>query len=363
MFLLSVFIVLLSFIIMLVSFINLLTKPILKKNINNNQKIKISVLIPARNEEKNIFKLLDSLKNQIYNNIEIIVLDDNSEDDTYNIVNNFCVSDERFKLIKGEQLPDNWLGKNWACHQLSKSSSGKYLIFLDADTTLYPEFIDSIVNYMENKDIKLLSLFPQQITLSLGEKIIVPFIYHILLSLLILHLVKIPYFSSLSAANGQCMIFDAENYKENNWHKKVKSSLAEDIIIIKTMKKSKYKVSALLGNNLIKCRMYNNLSDCISGFEKNIILIFGNFFILFFYIFFILLGFVFTTNIFHLQLIALFTIVSKVCTSKIRDQNILLDIMLYPFQIFFIILISVRTVYKKILKKEILWKGRKLNIS
>src|SRR6476661_4152871 len=84
----------------------------------------VSVLIPARNEAKTISKLLTSLQKQDYQHLEIIVLDDNSDDETYIICQEFANKDTRFRAIKGLELPSTWLGKNFACYQLAKQAKG-----------------------------------------------------------------------------------------------------------------------------------------------------------------------------------------------------------------------------------------------
>ncbi|MFN8670557.1 MAG: glycosyltransferase family 2 protein [Candidatus Sericytochromatia bacterium] len=343
-----------------VSFINFISKPILPKEQKKIDEL-VSILIPARNEEKNIINLLDSIKNQNYENIEVIILDDHSEDNTFDLVQNFCNLNQNFKVIKGETLPPNWLGKNWACHQLALESTGKYLVFLDADTTIYNNLIINSVSYMKDKKLKLLSLFPEQITVTYGEKIVVNFINYVLLTLLPLHLVKIPFFSSISAANGQFMLFERSNYQENLWHKRVRKNIAEDVEIARIMKKNKYKIAVLLGNSFIKCRMYNNIEECIKGFEKNILLIFGNSII--FLILYILLGLLnifLVNNANNLIIILIFILLSKIFTSITSNQNIILNIILYPFQIIMIIFISLKAVYKKITKNNVSWKNREI---
>ena len=96
--------------------------------------VTVSILIPARNEENRISECLESLISQCNNVIEIIVLDDRSVDSTSEIVMGFSELDSRVKLMAGEELPSGWIGKHWACHQLSRVARGKYLLFIDADT-------------------------------------------------------------------------------------------------------------------------------------------------------------------------------------------------------------------------------------
>src|SRR5690606_21069572 len=117
---------------------------------------KVSVLIPARNEADNIISLLQSLKEQDYQNIEVIILDDNSEDNTYALCEEFCESDARFRTIRGNKLEKKWLGKNYACHQLAKEASGHYLIFIDADEIVMDGLINNTIHRMELNKLHLL---------------------------------------------------------------------------------------------------------------------------------------------------------------------------------------------------------------
>ena len=103
--------------------------------------VTVSVLIPARDEENRISECLQSLISLCSNVTEIIVLDDRSSDATSEIVMAFSEQDSRVRLMTGEELPSGWIGKHWACHQLSLVSEGQYLLFIDADTVLAEDAI------------------------------------------------------------------------------------------------------------------------------------------------------------------------------------------------------------------------------
>ncbi|PKP35170.1 MAG: glycosyl transferase family 2, partial [Bacteroidetes bacterium HGW-Bacteroidetes-15] len=221
------FIVVLRF---LVAFFNFLTRPVLPFGKPVGFPL-VSVLIPARDEEQNIGKLLSGIIKQTYWNIEVIVYDDQSIDKTSVIVEEFSSADNRISLLKSNGLPKGWLGKNHACHVLAQSAKGDYLLFLDADVMVSPHFIENAVYYAQRKRIVLLSMFPRQELQSLGEKLVVPSMNWILLSLLFLRLVRWSKRRSLAAANGQMMMFDAKVYRDNQWHEQVKSSPVEDISI------------------------------------------------------------------------------------------------------------------------------------
>jgi chlorobactene glucosyltransferase len=101
----------------------------------------VSVLIPARNEEKNIERCLNSLRNQLYKNYEILVLDDNSTDNTPNILKRIAAADKRVRVFRGAPLPEGWFGKPFAQHQLSREAKGEIFLFTDADTIHSPTSI------------------------------------------------------------------------------------------------------------------------------------------------------------------------------------------------------------------------------
>ena len=98
----------------------------------------VSVLVPARNEEQNIERCLNSLRNQLYKNFEILVLNDNSTDNTLDILNRIAAADSRVKVFNGEPLPEDWYGKPFALHQLARQAQGEIMIFTDADTVHTP---------------------------------------------------------------------------------------------------------------------------------------------------------------------------------------------------------------------------------
>ncbi|NCB85259.1 MAG: glycosyltransferase family 2 protein [Bacteroidia bacterium] len=240
----------------------------------------VSVLIPVRNEEKNIGSLLSDLLQAGDNFREIIVFDDESTDRTAEVILTVASADSRVRLLTSAGLPEGWLGKNHACHRLALEARGQFLLFLDADVRISKELIDKMVNYVKKKKLDLLSIFPTQDMITLQEKITVPNMHYILLSLLPLPLVRLAPFSSLAAANGQCMLFRSEIYRKYMLHEKFRKSRAEDIEIARYLKTQKRKVSCITGVAEIQCRMYHNLGEAVSGFAKNVTFFFGNSYVL-----------------------------------------------------------------------------------
>lgn len=263
------------FLRLIVLAVNFFGRPYLKKAAYTGTKT-VSVLIPARNEAVSLPLLFGKLLAQTHAPLEILVYDDDSDDNTWEVLQLFASISKAIKPIRGEKLPEGWLGKNHACYQLSKQARGDYFLFLDADVTPEPELIERAVAFAEKKQLTLLSLFPEQETLTLGEKVTVPIMLQILLSLLPLPLIYFSHKPSLAAANGQFMLFDARMYQKLQPHAWVKKSPVEDIQIIRFYKKLHLKVATLLGNGTIKCRMYNSYKASLQGFSKNFTAFFGH---------------------------------------------------------------------------------------
>ncbi|MBK0383744.1 glycosyltransferase family 2 protein [Pedobacter sp. SD-b] len=324
----------------------------------------VSVLIPARNEAENILPLLSSLKNQDYFNIEVIVLDDHSEDDTHQTVTQFCQTDQRFKIIRGKPLTQGWLGKNYACHQLAQEAKGSFLLFLDADEVVKDGLINNSLYRMQIGQLSLLSLFTNQTTETLGEKSVVPLMHYLLLNLLPLRLVKLTNLPSLSAASGQFMLFNAQDYHQNNWHQQVKAKVVEDIEIMKLVKLNKLKGEALLANGYIFCRMYKNYKESVEGFSKNLLSGFGNsIFGLLIYLFLVVLGPIFILVFLNFQLFyfaVTLIIFSRLMISYLSGQNVIMNIIFHAFQMISLVVIATLSI-KKSLNKTLNWKGRTIH--
>ncbi|MFA6944788.1 MAG: glycosyltransferase family 2 protein [Pedobacter sp.] len=321
----------------------------------------ISILIPARDEEQNIINLLSSIADQDYQNYEVIVLDDHSADNTLELCRSYCETNQRFKIVQGKELPKDWLGKNYACSQLAELAKGKYLIFLDADEIIADGLINNAIHRMILNKLALLSIFTNQIIATWGERLVVPLMHFLLLNLLPLRLVRMSRNPSFSAASGQFMMFDADNYRANQWHEQVKKQVVEDIEIMKLIKGSGYNGEALLANGFIYCRMYRSFTEAVEGFSKNFLAGFNyNVLGLFSYLFLVVLG-PFAIAYFLSTELVLFAltliILSRIMISLLAGQSVWQNLFLHPVQLLFMVFISVLSV-KKHFTKTILWKGR-----
>ncbi|MDX9928680.1 MAG: glycosyltransferase family 2 protein [Bacteroidales bacterium] len=275
----------LTFLRMSVALVNLLTRPHPGSEGSGHGPM-VSVLVPARNEEKNIGRLLDSLIAQKYEPLEIIVYNDASTDGTEKVLREYAAANANVRYINGSELPEGWLGKNRACHLLASEAKGDFFLFIDADVTAGSTIVSSAVRMMEEGELALFSVFPHQEMHTRGERVVVPIMNWILLSLLPMILVRRCRWSSFSAANGQFMMFRASVYQRYRFHEMVRMRLAEDIAIARLMKRERLRIQTLVSRGDISCRMYTGYADAINGFAKNVITMFGDsrMFILFFLI-------------------------------------------------------------------------------
>lgn len=358
------FIIFLFFLLQLtVALYNFYKKPYLKPFVEDSSR-RVSILIPARNEAENLVNLLESLAMQTYNNFEIIVLDDNSEDDTYEIAKKYIPRFTDLKVIKGLPLPSGWTGKNYACAQLASRATGDYFLFLDADIVADKIMLSSLAHSMEKDNLALLSIVPQQKMLTLGEKSTVPLMNYMLLTLLPLPLIFEHEMPIFSAACGQVMCFEAASYKTHQYHSYLKSQIVEDLHAMRLVKKLNLKGRTLMADGLVRCRMYSSYRCAIQGFSKNFlgpfhdsipifisyvtIMVFGPLLIFFFTPLTIALSYLLTIGI------------TCILTSKLSKQNIPSNLVLLPLLYINLFIIAVSTIFNR-LSGQGTWKGRSVN--
>ena len=222
----------------------------------------ISIIIPARNEHLNIKRCLQSIKNQSYSNFEVIVIDDNSTDDTYTIAEQFCQQDDRFTIIKINHDNPGWVGKNYACHEGYKNSNGSILLFIDADTEHHPDSVISSFSYMQQNNLDVLTMFPQLICSDFWGKIILPILIsmiNILYSPLLLNSKRTP----IAYLVGGFILIKKQIYDSVGGHESVKSSFVEDKSLGERIKKSGFNLKLVRSNNLVTT--YSNI-----GYSNNI---------------------------------------------------------------------------------------------
>jgi glycosyltransferase involved in cell wall biosynthesis len=349
---------------LLVALLNALIREKPRAGMQDGSEPLVTIMIPARNEEKNIINIIEDLLRQDYMNIEILVFDDQSDDRTYELASALSEHDKRIRVISSRGLPEGWLGKNHACNSMALEAKGEYLLYLDADVRAGKGIIRNILSFAQKKGIDLISIFPKQIISGPGEKSTVPLMNYILLSLLPLIAVRKIRFPSLAAANGQFMFFRGSAYRSVKPHERLKANKVEDIETARLFKKLGHKVACFTGDDTIKCRMYSGFRESVTGFSKNVAAYFGNsllaatFFWLITTAGFIVIYIAFTTWVFILYLAAFIT--TRLLVSVASEQKVVTNlIFLIPQQLSFGLIIYTAAINRYFRKFK--WKGRQIN--
>lgn len=254
----------------LIAGLNILTFRTVRKGMEPRRMPMVSVLLPSRNEEKNIGRCLASLVAQDYPHYEIIVLDDNSEDRTREIAEEWSRRTPLVRLIRGANLPAGWVGKNFACHQLSETAKGELLLFADADTVHTHRTLTASVAEMERSGADLLTMIPRQTMEGFWERLILPLLYFSSLCFLPFPLVAASRNPKFAMANGQFMLFKRQVYEKVGGHMAVRDALVEDVWLSRLVKKSGHSLRIMDGREILSCRMYTSLAEIWEGFSKNL---------------------------------------------------------------------------------------------
>jgi chlorobactene glucosyltransferase len=232
----------------------------------------VSVLVPARNEEKNLGACLDSLLDQSYESYEIVVLDDQSTDATWEIATSYEARfPGRVRAVPGEPLkPDGWNGKPHAMQQLSRAARGDYLLFTDADTVHGRQSVAWAVTNIEAHDADCVSGYVFQEMNSLGERCIVPATYLMSAMFLPLWLITASPAPSFSFAIGQVIVFRRRAFEAIGGYERVSGTISDDLAIARELKKAGYREVFLDIRRHVRCRMYDGYRASFNGISKNI---------------------------------------------------------------------------------------------
>lgn len=227
----------------------------------------VSVCIPARNEQDNLEACARSILAGTYEPIELLVYDDQSTDDTPRILARLAAEDPRIRPVPVHPLPPGWAGKQHACWQMGQAAAGAWLLFTDADVRFDPRAVERTLAL--TGDAALLSTFPRQITASLGERLLVPMIFFLLLSYLPLWRMRTTTDPATSAACGQFLFVRRDAYHAIGGHAAFKDSYHDGIKMPRALRRAGYPTDLFDGQDLASVRMYRGLAQTWRGFAKN----------------------------------------------------------------------------------------------
>jgi chlorobactene glucosyltransferase len=231
----------------------------------------VSVVVPARDESRNIEDSLHSILASTWPSLEVIVVDDHSSDGTGEMARSIAAADPRVHVISNPDLPDGWMGKQWACHNGQLAATGKYLLFTDADTRHEPELLARSMTAMRKRRADLLTVVGAQTMLTFWEKLIQPHVLGILAAR----------FGNTERANeskdpldkianGQFLFMRTDTYDRTGGHEAVRTHVAEDLRLAQEWTRLGFSVQLVEGFDYMHTRMYEGFREIWRGWGKNV---------------------------------------------------------------------------------------------
>ncbi len=229
----------------------------------------VSVLVPARNEAAAIAPCARAILASRDVDLELVVLDDGSTDGTDTIVEQLAARDPRVRLVRGRPLPPGWCGKQHACAQLAEAATHDTWIFLDTDVLLSPDAVRRCVAFLDTSQAALVSGFPQQVTGSFLEWLLLPLIHFVLLGFLPIARSRNDDSPGLAAGCGQLFITRRDDYLRAGGHAAIRASLHDGIKLPRTYRHAGLRTDIFDASDIASCRMYTRSLDVWKGLSKN----------------------------------------------------------------------------------------------
>jgi glycosyltransferase involved in cell wall biosynthesis len=335
-------------------------------------KVKLSILIPARNEAHNIEECITSIAEQsskMAMPIEILVLDDQSTDGTGEIVAALTEKYTQLRLIKGKEKPAEWAGKNFACHQLTEAATGNWFLFLDADVRVIEGQLFNIIAVASTYEDGMLTGFPKQFTKTWMERWVVPMMTFTIGTHLPIAKVSGSQDPKFVAAHGGFILINKETYVASGGHQGIHHSLLDDMDLARAVKRAGHKVHLLNVTKQVEMRMYHGAKEVFQGYQKNLfnglgrssLLTFGMivFYTLVYILPFVSLFLYKSDNTIFIPAMGAYLLAILTRNSIDRQQQVTSGLNLWiPVSAFFLVLIALTSWFKGISKQGYNWKGR-----
>lgn len=231
----------------------------------------LSIIVPARNEERNIARCINSLLATRHPDFEVVVVDDCSTDATRGILDAIAERDPRLKIVAGAPLPDGWVGKPWALTQGARVARGAWLLFTDADTQHEPLAAASALQCALENGYGVVSLLTDQQTVGLAERLLLPTIlFVIMLGVGPTEDVNDPRKRDVAIFNGQYILASRVAYDATGGHEAVRGEIAEDLELARRFKRDgRFRICLAGADGLVCTRMYASFAEIWQGFVKN----------------------------------------------------------------------------------------------
>jgi glycosyltransferase involved in cell wall biosynthesis len=228
----------------------------------------VALLIPMRNEIANAESVLATAFAQVQlDNFKVRVIDDGSTDGTDEVLRK--IEDKRFESISSTPLPEGWLGKNYALHQLASLSSEEFLVFIDADVRLEKSAIADSLALLKKQGWDYISPYPRQIARAPLAKLVQPLLQWSWFASLPLRLIERSKSKSTVVANGQFFIVRNKIYQRASGHNAIKSEVLDDMELARSLRRTGGIGSVVDGSKIARCEMYQDSATLIAGYSKS----------------------------------------------------------------------------------------------
>ncbi len=318
----------------------------------------IGVIVPMRNEAENVEGLVATLAAQ-EGSFHFYLLDDNSEDQTFELLQRFTTADSRFTVVKGAVLKDKWIGKTWALQQLFDASNEEILVSIDADVRLSNAAINKAVTSLNNARLDFVSPYPRQIAQSFAERLIQPLLQWSWLTTVPLRYAESSGQKSMAVANGQFFVVRRSALAAIGGYQSVKHAVIDDVFLARELVKSGSSGTVMNGSDIAETHMYASWSEIKAGYGKSLNQAFGSIVGAVFVV-----AFLIATCIAPLLLgllgnpygwLGFAAIVGTRMLSAIKSRGRVLDSVLHPISVLALVYLIV---YSYLRRGSIQWKGR-----
>ncbi len=324
----------------------------------------VTVIIPARDEERMIERAVRAFLAQSWPELEVVVVNDRSTDSTGAILARLAAEDSRLIVIDNEEPPPGWLGKPWALHQGSLRARGELLLFVDADVIYAPDTVAAAVAHLEERGVPMLALLPHFEMHGFWEHVAMPnlaFFAFTVLPLWISNRTTIPL---LAMGGGTGNLIRRADYDAVGGHEALKDSVVDDVALSRLVRRSGRRTEIVRADHMISVRMYEGLGEIVRGFTKNGFAVVGRSYMAM--VLFLALGFVLHVLPFALALtgdvisiatvaVLLLTRVILFASLRYRLDNALLG---HPLMIGVWLVIMLRSTWYTGVRRQLLWRGR-----
>jgi len=236
---------------------------------------RVSVIIPARDEERMIGRTVRALFAQTYRDLEIIAVDDRSSDATGAILDQLARDDARLTVIHNSEPPDGWLGKPWALHQGSLRATGELLLFIDADVLYAADGVAAAVAEMEARGVPMITLLPRFEMRGFWEHIAMPQLAIFAYTLMPLWLVNRTRITAFGLGGGAGNLVRRADYDACGGHEALRGAVVDDIGLGRLLRRNGRRTEIVLADTLVSVRMYHGLGEIVRGFTKNAFAVMG----------------------------------------------------------------------------------------